>query len=44
MISLYLKKAIIVALEKRPRTLQSGLEVLPWQDFLEKLWVGELGV
>ena len=38
------KKAIIVALEKHPRTLESGLEVLPWQDFLEKLWTGELGV
>ena len=38
------KKAIIVALEKHPRTLESGLEVLPWQDFLEKLWAGELGV
>jgi hypothetical protein len=26
------------------RTLESGLEVLPWQDFLERLWAGELGV
>jgi len=37
-------KAIIVALEKHPRMLESGVEVLPWQDFLETLWAGELGV
>jgi hypothetical protein len=26
------------------RKLESELEVLPWQNFLEKLWAGELGV
>ena len=24
--------------------LESGLEVLPWHDFLERLWFGELVV
>ena len=39
-----IKKAIIVALEKHPRRLEPGLEVLPWQNFLERLWASELGV
>ena len=38
------EKAIIVALEKHPRMLEHGVQVLPWQDFLEKLWTGDLGV
>ncbi len=37
-------KSIIVSLEKEPRMLDYGVEVLPWQDFLERLWAGELGV
>jgi predicted AAA+ superfamily ATPase len=37
-------KAIIVALEKHPRMLESGVEILPWQNFLKRLWAGELGV
>jgi hypothetical protein len=36
-------KSIIVSLEKEPRMLDYGVEVLPWQDFLERLWAGELG-
>ena len=36
------ERAIIVSLEKHPRVLEAGLEVLPWQDFLERLWGGEL--
>jgi predicted AAA+ superfamily ATPase len=36
------RRAIIVSLEKHPRVLEAGLEVLPWQDFLERLWGGEL--
>ena len=31
-------------LEKEPRILEYGVEVLPWQNFLERLWSGELGV
>jgi hypothetical protein len=37
-------RAVVVCLEKYPRILGSGLEVLPWQDFLEGLWSGGIGV
>lgn len=37
-------RAIIVSLENQPRKLEPELEVLPWQDFLKRLWAGELGV
>jgi len=37
-------RAVIVSLEKQPRKLDSSIEVLPWQVFLEALWSGELGV
>ncbi len=37
-------RMIIVSLEKHPRKLDSSIEVLPWQVFLEVLWSGELGV
>ena len=33
--------AIIVCLEKKPRKTASGLEIHPWQHFLEALWSGE---
>jgi predicted AAA+ superfamily ATPase len=39
-----LKRALIIAREKEPRRLASGLEVLPWPCFLEQLWSGALGV
>ena len=38
------KRAVIVSLEKQSRKLDSAIEVLPWQVFLETLWSGELGV
>ena len=38
------KRSVIVSLEKQPRKLDSSIEVLPWQVFLEELWSGELGV
>ena len=37
-------KSIIVSLDKEPRMLEYGVEVLPWQVFLERLWADELGV
>ena len=40
----WLKRAIIVSLEKQPQKLDSSIEVLPWKLFLETLWSGELGV
>ena len=38
------EKAIIVSLESQPRKLDSIVEVMPWQVFLESLWSGDLGV
>ena len=38
------KRSVIVSLEKQQRKLDSSIEVLPWQIFLEELWSGELGV
>ena len=38
------ERAVIVSLEKQPRKLDSSIEVLPWQIFLEALWSKELGV
>jgi len=38
------EKAVIVAMERHPRILEYGVEVLPWQEFLERLWTGKLGV
>jgi len=35
------ERAIIVSLEKEPKRLESRLEILPWQLFLEELWSGE---
>ncbi len=38
------KNAIIVSLERQPRMLESGIEILPWPVFLERLWSGDFGV
>jgi predicted AAA+ superfamily ATPase len=38
------EKSVVVCLEKEPRMLEQGVEVLPWQNFLEKLWAGKFGV
>jgi len=36
------KRAIVVSLEEEPRTLSDGITVLPWQQFLDQLWGGEI--
>lgn len=36
------KKNIIVSLDTKPRQLDNGILVLPWQHFLKKLWGGEI--
>ena len=36
------KHALVVSLEKEPRKLDDGIEVLPWRIFVERLWAGEL--
>jgi predicted AAA+ superfamily ATPase len=38
------RHAIVVALERQPRTVARQIEVLPWREFLGRLWNGELGV
>lgn len=38
------RRRIVVCLEPEPRTLGSGIEVLPWSEFFAKLWAGDLGV
>lgn len=36
------KLYLIFALEETPRMVD-GIEILPWRDFLSRLWGGELG-
>lgn len=36
------KKSCLVCLEKQPRILANGIQILPWQMFIEQLWNGEL--
>lgn len=35
-------RAILVSLDKQPRKTASGIEILPWQIFLENLWAGKI--
>ncbi len=35
------KKQIIVCLEKEPRLLGNGIEIVPWENFIQRLWAGE---
>jgi hypothetical protein len=37
-------RVVIVSLEKQPRRLDSSIEVLPWQRFVETLWSGGFGL
>jgi uncharacterized protein len=36
------KKKIIISTDPLPRLLEDDIYVMPWQYFLEKLWVGEI--
>jgi predicted AAA+ superfamily ATPase len=36
------KRALLVSLDKAPRQLHRGIEVLPWQIFCQRLWAGDL--
>jgi uncharacterized protein len=38
------KRRVVVALERQPRTAGPGIDVLPWRTFLAQLWGGQLGV
>lgn len=36
-----IKKAVIVCLERQPRFLRNEIEIIPWRDFILRLWSGE---
>lgn len=38
------RKRVVVCLENEPRILGSGIEILPWQMFLKRLWQGDFRV
>ncbi len=38
------RRAVLVSLEKEKRAIAPGIDALPWQQFLEALWAGDLGV
>ncbi len=35
------KKCLVISLEKEPRLVQKGIEILPWRIFIDRLWTGE---
>ena len=36
------RKSLIISKEPRPRKISSQITVLPWQDFCNKLWAGDI--
>lgn len=36
------KRRVVVCLEREPRKIAGGIEVLPWRDFIDRLWAGRL--
>lgn len=38
------RRRVVVSLEEEPRTVAGGIEILPWRNFLERLWGGGLGL
>lgn len=36
------KKPLLISFESEPRRLSNGIECLPWQLFLERLWAGDI--
>jgi predicted AAA+ superfamily ATPase len=32
------KKCVVVCLEREPRTVANGIEILPWRLFIQRLW------
>ncbi|MBI3615739.1 MAG: ATP-binding protein [Candidatus Omnitrophica bacterium] len=35
------KRCVVVCLEKEPRQIEKGIEILPWRMFLDRLWAGQ---
>ena len=38
------RRAVVVSMEPVRRTMNSVIEIYPWQSFLDALWAGDLGV
>ena len=36
------KKMMIVCLEKEPRRIHPSIEIVPWADFVDRLWAGDI--
>ena len=36
------KRSLLVSLDEKPRKTEDGIEILPWQIFLEKLWSDQI--
>lgn len=36
------KKHFVVSLDIKPRVTKDGIEILPWQTYVERLWAGDL--
>lgn len=36
------RKCAVISLDEEPRVLSNGIEILPWREFLQKLWAGEM--
>jgi predicted AAA+ superfamily ATPase len=36
------KRRIVVCLEREPRRTDEGIEILPWREFLDRLWGGDI--
>jgi len=38
------RRRVVACLEKHPRLVGDGIEILPWRIFLQRLSAGDLGV
>lgn len=38
------RRSIVVCLEPEPRRLSRSITAVPWRQFIEQLWAGDLGV
>jgi predicted AAA+ superfamily ATPase len=36
------RKHIVVCLEEHPRTIEKGIQIVPWRTFIDRLWDGDL--
>jgi hypothetical protein len=36
------RRSIVVSLDAKPRKTSDGIEILPWEEFLNRLWDGRI--